>query len=345
VTPPPGKILLTRTDRIGDVVLTLPMVSVLKQQFPKAEVWILLRRYTAELGSFASELSGVLLADEQRGTKSFLNLLNEIRSHRFDAVVLAYPRPRLALMMRVARIATRVGTGYRWYSVLFNRKVYEHRKTAEKHEAEYNLGLLRGLGCEIPTLSHPHISVNASQREEAMRVRRNLGIHDSERMVILHPGSGGSARDWSVENFVALAASLVKSGFAVVVTGSAAEALLARQIASAGGGIAKNASGQFTLTQLAAFVSTANVFVSNSTGPLHIAAAVGTPVVAFYPPATVMSERRWGPLTEKKIVFVPDPALCPRCKGGACLGNECMNQVSSAQVLEAVSVLSKKFNP
>lgn len=321
------------------------MVSVLKKQFPGAEIWMLLRRYTEELGSLSSELSGVLLADEPGGTKSFLNLLNEIRSHRFDTVVLAYPRPRLALMMRSAGIPMRVGTGYRWYSTFFNQRIYEHRKTAEKHEAEYNLGLLRGLGCEIQHLQNPRIVLSASQREEAMMVRRELGIQDGERMVILHPGSGGSARDWSVENFATLASSLIKSRFSVVVTGSEAELALAQQIASAGEGIAKNVAGRFSLTQLAAFISTAIVFVSNSTGPLHIAAAVGTPVVAFYPPATVMSERRWGPLTEKKIVFVPNPAKCPRCKGGACLGNECMDQVSAAQVLEAVSVLSKKFTP
>jgi ADP-heptose:LPS heptosyltransferase len=85
----------------------------------------------------------------------------------------------------------------------------------------------------------------------------------------------------------------------------------------------------------AAFIQTAKLFVANSTGPLHMAAAVGTPVIGFYPPVRVMSPKRWGPLTEKKIIFVPDPAKCHRCKGGECQGNDCMDQILVDQVIGA----------
>jgi ADP-heptose:LPS heptosyltransferase len=68
---------------------------------------------------------------------------------------------------------------------------------------------------------------------------------------------------------------------------------------------------------------------------LHIAAAVGTPVVGLYAPVHVMSPKRWGPLTDKKVIFVPDPMQCSRCKGGECQGNDCMEQITVQQVLEA----------
>ena len=343
MTSLPRKVLIVRSDRIGDVVLTLPMASVLKRRYPQVECWLMLQSYTAELAGFAHDVSGVLLYDEGGKAKPFFELVREVRAKAFDAVVVVYPRPRLAWLMRLAGIPVRVGSGYRWYSFLFNRRVYEHRRTAEKHEVQYNASLLRGLDCDVPERVAPRIQISETLRAEALALRNELGVGRRSRLIILHPGSGGSARDWSAENFAALASSLITNGFTVTVTGSAAESALVQKIVSASGGLAKNMAGRCSLTQLAALISTANVFVSNSTGPLHIAAAVGTPVVAFYPPATVMSERRWGPLTEKKIVFVPNPALCRRCNGGACSSDECMNQISAAQAVEAVQSLSKKY--
>jgi ADP-heptose:LPS heptosyltransferase len=93
------------------------------------------------------------------------------------------------------------------------------------------------------------------------------------------------------------------------------------------------------LKELAAFIGSARLFISNSTGPLHIAAAVGTPVIAFYPPIRECSQRRWGPLTEKKMLFTADNALCERCKGGPCQGNDCMDQITVDRVVQAARKL------
>jgi heptosyltransferase-3 len=89
------------------------------------------------------------------------------------------------------------------------------------------------------------------------------------------------------------------------------------------------------LKEFAALIQTAKLFIANSTGPLHIAAAVGTPVIGFFAPVRVMSPKRWGPLTDQKKIFVPDPAQCSRCKGDECQGNDCMEQITVEQVLEA----------
>jgi ADP-heptose:LPS heptosyltransferase len=163
----------------------------------------------------------------------------------------------------------------------------------------------------------------------------------------LHPGSGGSAREWSAANFGLLAQALRSDGFRVVVTGAANEESLVRGVVEASGGVAMPLVGRLALKELGAFLRTVNVFVSNSTGPRHIAAAVGTPVIAFYPPIRECSPRRWGPLTDKRVVFVADNALCARCKGGPCQGNDCMDQITVEQVRQAVHgliTLSKERN-
>ena len=328
-------VLIVRTDRIGDVVLTLPMIPALHAKFSGRRISMLLRSYSRELVEGFSGLDTILTCDRGSERKGFFALLSEIRRGKFDIVFVVHPSIRLALLMFLAGIPLRVGTGYRWYSFLFNRKVFEHRKTAEKHEAEYNLALLKAVGCDIQSVPPVSLSIPFAASDASVRELNRLGVAKGSRLVILHPGSGGSARDWRVENFGDLAKALKKDGCSVVVTGTAAERSLVEQVVKRSDGIAIPSVGRLSLKELAAFISLARLFVSNSTGPLHIAAAVGVPVIAFYPPIRECSPRRWGPLAEQKAVFVADNALCKRCNGGPCQGDDCMDQITVEQVLAA----------
>jgi len=335
-------VLIVRTDRIGDVVLTLPMIQAFNANFPGRRISMLLRSYTQELVDGFAGLESILAYDDNGELKAFFTLLSELRKRRFDLVFVVHPTFRLALLMLLAGIPIRVGTGYRWYSFLFNRKVFEHRRTAERHEAEYNLSLLRAIGCDIRSIPMIVLPMPATAMNAAVQEIKRLGIGASERFVILHPGSGGSARDWSAQNFGDLARALKNIGCSVVVTGSSSEKLLVEEVVRRSSESASASAGRLSLKELASFIGSARLFVSNSTGPLHIAAAVGTPVIAFYPPIQECSPRRWGPLTEKKKVFTADNAFCERCKGEACQGNDCMDQITVDQVLQAaVKLLSE----
>ncbi len=335
------KILIVRTDRIGDVVLSLPMIGVLKSAYPTSSVSFLLRSYTRDLAEGQEHLDRILLYDSGSERKPFFQMLAELRSEKFDAVVVTYPTARLAFLMYFAGIPLRVGTGYRWYSVLFNKKIFEHRKTAEKHEFEYNFSLLRGLGIVDISASRPNLVITDEARSEAREVLRSLSL-DSRSFVVLHPGSGGSARDWKPERFGELAARLTKNGREVLVTGGPGEESLIQQVMKVAGGKAVALKAPLRLKTLAALLESAALFVANSTGPLHIAAAVGTPVVAFFPPIRQCSSKRWGPLTEQRIIFEPAAADCPLCRGGECKANECMDLISVDDVEKAVESLLKQ---
>jgi ADP-heptose:LPS heptosyltransferase len=128
-------------------------------------------------------------------------------------------------MTWITGIPIRIGTGYRWYSFLFNRKVYEHRKDAQRHELEYNLNLLQAIGCSV---SHeaivPRLKIHPSAADKVSRVLEDKGIRESDQIVILHPGSGGSARDWAPGNFGELARRLeTLPGVRVIITGGKGE--------------------------------------------------------------------------------------------------------------------------
>ena len=335
-------ILIVRTDRIGDVVLTLPLVRVLRREYPLARISFLIRTYTKDVVEGQAGVDGIVLYDDGEAPKHFRTLLSELRRSKFDLALVAFPRFRVALLLWLSGVRTRVGSGYRWYSFLFNKRVYEHRKTAEKHEFEYNHSLIRSLGCRASSDDRPRITLSPESIRAADFERKRLHISDKEIVAILHPGSGGSARDWSGANFGLLARELSTLGWTIVVSGARGEETLVHQVVEGSGGIARPSVAILSLKELAAFIKAADLFVSNSTGPLHIAAAVETPVIGFYPPITACSPRRWGPVTDQKAVFVPERNRCELCHGAPCRGSVCMEQIKVQDVVNAAKRLVKK---
>jgi lipopolysaccharide heptosyltransferase II len=333
------RILIVRTDRIGDVILTLPMARVLKNHSPSVQIAFLIQRYTSEIIESNPDVDQVIYYDNGERTLPFFRLVAALRRERFDVVFHTHPMFRLALITRLARIPVRVGTGYRWYSILFNRKVFEHRKDARKHELEYNLDLLESVGCPagrdgiVPTLE---VGSESLSRVKEMLAR--LGVGREQQMVLLHPGSGGSARDWSADNFGLLGRRLAGLPHVrVVIAGSASEDLLVRRVWELSGKKALLLAEQLSLREYAALTKLASLFIANSTGPLHIAAAVGTPVIGLYPQVTPLNSTRWGPYTKKKTIFSPagKPVDCSKCVSSGSATCECMDTIRVEDVFQA----------
>ena len=139
-------ILIVRTDRIGDLVLTLPLAGLIKKQYPNSKVSFLVREYTKNIVGNHPFVDEVLVLKEVNGIASLFSNINLIKQKNFDSCIVVYPRFKISLIVFLSRIKNRIGTGYRWYSFLFNQKVFEHRKNAERHELEYNVNLLEKLG-------------------------------------------------------------------------------------------------------------------------------------------------------------------------------------------------------
>ena len=335
-------ILIVRTDRIGDVVLALPLIQVLRKNFPLAQISFLARSYTNEIVEGQPGLDRVILYDNEGAQKRFLAMFFELRRAEFDLAIVAFPRLRIAVILWLSGVKVRVGSGYRWYSFLFNKRVFEHRKTAERHEFEYNLSLLRELGCDVAPDITPNMTIRADALSTAAEERKRLNLSSRHILAILHPGSGGSARDWSPANFASLAHKFADLGWNVVVTGAKGEEELVRRVVEGSDAPIASSVGKLSLKAMAAFIKSADLFVSNSTGPIHIAAAVGTPVIGFYPPIIACSPQRWGPIIEKRILFVPESAQCELCDGGACRSNVCMDQIKVQEVMEAAQKLVKR---
>ena len=169
----------------------------------------------------------------------------------------------------------------------------------------------------------------------------SLGIDREKEIIVVHPGTGGSAKEWPQEFFGHLAARLhAERGVQILITGSRGEE---RKVASVLIGAKGNAIplvGRLTLKELAALIRKAALFISNSTGPMHIAVAAGTPVLSMFPQITAMNAVRWGPYTSKKRVLVPDkPVDCAECTNKQELHCACMMSISVDQAYDAACSL------
>ena len=337
----PSRILVVRTDRLGDVVLTLPVFTALRRCFPGARLAMLAGRYAGAIVEGYAPVDEILWYDDAGGLVPFRVMLARLRAGRFDAAVIVHPTPRLALLAFLAGIPLRIGTGYRYYSFLFSRRVYAHRKTAERHEVEYNLDLLAPLGCAAVPRKPLDVLLDIPReaRERAGALLANAGV--TGRFVVIHPGSGGSAREWPLEHFGLLSRMFIERlNLAVVVTGTGGESPRAEEVARGSSGRAVNLAGKLGVKDLAALLARASLLVSNSTGPLHVGVAVGTPVVGLFPQIPVMGPRRWGPYTDNARVLVPErPPDCDECAGSAGTPCACMASITVETAYRAAADL------
>lgn len=297
--------------------MTLPAITALSEAFPKA-------RLTAAVSAAVYPLAARLLPGKNvfSHSGSFFKFFSFLRSEKFDLVVFFRPRPGTALAAFLAGVPKRLGTGYRGYSFLYNLQHYEHRHTAEKHEAEYSLGLLKAIGIDTP-LRFDTLNIDAKEAEGAARA---FGL-DTKNWAAVHPGSGGSSPNWPKKNYIELAKKLSDAGFSILWTGTAFEL---KDINGPGISLA----GKTEIWDLACLYSLCKLVIAPSTGPLHLATLVGTPVVGIYSPVRVNSPRRWGPLGSKAKTLVPPAPEC-NCAAGQCRRGNCMELLKVEEVFQA----------
>jgi ADP-heptose:LPS heptosyltransferase len=339
----PKNILIVRTDRIGDVVLSLPLAGLIKKHYPDCKLSFLLREYTKDITDGHPHIDEVLILKEEYGKIPVSSNVNQLKGKSFDSCIIVYPTLITALIVFLSRIKIRVGSGYRWYSFLFNRRVYEHRKYAEKHELDFNVNLLKKFG--INEVVKPDnvvfdIKINPATLKSVKETLTTSGVDLNKKLIIAHPGSGGSAVDLPLEKFAKIISSLNNlKNITVIITGSESEKEICELVSGDTNVI--NLAGKFNLSELAALISCSKVFISNSTGPIHIAAALGIFTIGFYPKILACSQERWGPYTTKKAVFLPE-IDCRDCTREQCERLDCMNSINyEGVILEVEKELSK----
>lgn len=288
------RVCIFRTDGIGDMILTLPMVNALKFINQEIEIHFIISERTYPLLRNQPNIKKVYFIEDIVKFPCFL------KERNYDVAFFPRPKPKEVFAAFIAKIPLRVGSAYRFYSILLNHRVGEHRKYGKKSEAKHNLNLISSITNEEYDIKllPPIIDINTL---ESIKTKFNLPTE----FIIIHPGGAGSAPKLPIEKFIKIAKIITnKYRKRIVVTGNETEKYLAQSISTN----VKNAidlSGQLTLEELIALISLSNGVICNSTGVIHIAASLDKKIIGFYPNSPQVNSIRWGPVSNQKKILTP----------------------------------------
>lgn len=281
------RILIVQTAFLGDVVLTLPLVQAVCQRFPQARVEVLTTPAHAPLLHGQPGVYSVLTYDKrgrQSGLRGFLDMVRTLRARRYDVALSPHRSWRSTLLLRCSRIRQRIGFAQpatRWaYTTTVPRPTVAH-------EVEKNLQLLTAFGPSLTAVDRPAFHFSTAERDNARRYFARHSVTSEARVIGFIPGSQWGTKRWPATRFADLIRrSAIEWPGHFVLFGGPTDRPLADTILSTCGVPVLDLIGRLTIAELPAYLDRCDMIISNDTGPMHIAAALGKPVVILYGPTT-----------------------------------------------------------
>ena len=334
-------ILLIRTDRVGDVVLTTPAIAALRADFPAAHIAMLVSPETREIVDGNPHLNEVIVDDKKgkHGGLGFFALVSLLRSKKFDLAVVFHTKKRTNLLCFLAGIPERLGYKNNKFGFLLTKPLVDVRIEGDRHEAQYCVDVLKPLGIEASAF-RPFVPLTGECRKWVAGIFDKNKISPLDVVVAVHPGASCISKRWMPERFSEVINALSGRPAKVVLVGGPENAAIASQIKSSLKVPILDLTGKTTIGQLAAVLAKCRLLISNDSGPVHVAVAVGTPVVSIFGRNQKgLSPTRWRPLGAKDIVLHEEVG-CPICLAHNCVIDfECLKAVKVPQVLQAAKSL------
>jgi len=327
------KILIIHTAFIGDIILATPLIRAVKEGMENAEIYALIKPETRHVLRNNPHLKNIITFDKRgkdSGLAGFLKIGKNIKKEKFDLVISPHRSFRSAMLARASGAKTRVGFDTSTGAFLYNKKV---KYDSSIHEIERNLSLARALGIES-IHKQPQVFPGEEDKVVVDRLLAKAGFKSSGMLVALAPGSIWATKRWPLLYYKKLAQILIKNGTHIVLIGGVADSALGREIATGNENAIFNAAGRLSLLQSAELLTRCRVLVSNDSAPLHLATAVGTPVIAIFGP-TVPAFGFYPTGSKDRIIETPLPCRpCGLHGGDHCpIGTHaCMKNISPEQV-------------
>lgn len=289
-------IVISRTDSIGDVILTLPLCRWIKQKYPSCKLIFLGKNYTKPILECFPSIDSIVCWNEYEDLPQDQQI-KAIRVLHADVFIHIFPNKVLAKLAKKARIDFRIGTSHRLFHTLTcNIRPAFTRKNSNLHESQLNFELLRNIGLtKVPTLDEITNLIQEFRPVESLPSAFKKMIPSEKKSVIIHPKSQGSAVEWPIEKYIKLAEKLSKDDYFVFFSGTEKEGKLFRNKLPKNDNI-KDVSGRMTLTEFIGFINECNVLIACSTGPLHISSILGKKSVGLYTKKRPMHPGRWAPI-------------------------------------------------
>jgi lipopolysaccharide heptosyltransferase I len=340
------KILIVKTSAIGDVIHTLPALNALRRNYPHARIDWLVEEAAADLVIGHKAIDTVLVSrrkswvrDLKQGKvlaawRGFADFVKRLRATEYDLLIDFQGLLKSGIFVGLARAGRKVGFGrgmeHAEGSYIFLNEPIPP-VDMDQHALIRELLLLKAIGIESEAVVFD-LPVGEAQREKIGQMLEAEGIDPASPLVAINPMTTWETKHWRNERFARVADQLLNRGLAVVFSGGPQDVRDIEDIRAAMSGKAANLAGRTTLKDLAALYERADALITTDTGPMHLAAAAGTPVVALFGPTAPW---RTGPFGSGHRILRAELACSPCLKKHCDRGHECMEQITVDQVVQA----------
>lgn len=340
------RILLVRTDRIGDVLLTTPAIEAVRRKFLSAHIAVMIRPYAKDIVDGNPYIDEIIICDKYGKHKSIVAsyaFARKLKSKNFDVAVIFHPTNRAHTITYLAAIPRRIGYD-RNLPFLLTDRIHHDKQLGKVHEVDYAMQMLKPLGITAVEEKRLYIPIKAQSENAINSLFVVEGIDTNDKIVIFHPGASCDSKTWPANRFVQVADRIIRDFKAkVIIVGGENEKDItcANTMKNLMLNHAVSLAGKLSISELISCLKRGTLFISNDSGPVHIACAVGTPtVVIFGRSLPGLSPRRWRPTGKKSAVLHKDVGCGNNCLAHNCQkGFECLNAVTTDEVYEAATKL------
>lgn len=329
------KVLVTYLMHLGDLVLTTPFIHALRKVMPDAQITMLVDEKLVDIVKYNPNLDKVITIDKKGRDDSIAALIRyarRLRQEKYDMLISLHPNERCSFLCAFSGAKYKVGAVHKIFSWAFDKVVPLDRKM---HAADMYLDVLSKMG--INDLQHAGLEMYTSKQDDdyAADFYNKSGVTEEDKLVGINIGSAVATKRWPTEKFAQVAKWLLDEGYRPVFFGGPGEVeLVASTLGLVNNDKVINAAGKFSLGQLAAAIKRCRLFITNDSGPMHIAIAQQVPIVALYGPS---NPKLYGPYTDKAIVVTAQPPCmgCQKRMKHACDSMDCMKRLTVNQVIDA----------
>lgn len=333
----PERFLIVSTTGIGDILWGTPAIRALKEAYPDSYIGLLTTATGCELLKGNPYIDRFFIFKRGLRVLTLLKLLKELRQERFGVAFIFHASDRiiwpLVFLTGTPQIIGIVGQSKGLDFIL--TKAIEQDNV---HGVDMRLRLVGEAGASRKNESAPALYLSEAETIDASKFLETLGFDENFTIIGFHPGAQKPFKCWPAERFIETGRRLVKDiGCKVIITGDRNEKGLCEYIASQIPG-AVSVAGKANLRETAAIIEKMHLFITNDTGPMHMAFALGTPTVAIFCPT---NPGLCGPYNAKDVVIIKRPVTCNPCIGKECQRPVCMGQITVEEVVEGAELLLK----
>lgn len=332
------KILIVRMDRLGDLLLSTPAIRAVRKAMPQAHIAIMVRPYTYDIIKHNPDIDEIIVYDREgkhKGALGNVKFVFRLFMKRFDSAIILHSSNRSVMLPFFAGIKRRIGYDRRAKHFL-THAIKSDKHLGKKHEIDYTLDVVREFGVDTAGADRrPVMEIGADDAAKVDALLKRKGVKEGDRLVLINPGASCPSRIWRKDRYREVINHLLHSGGCrVVLIGGEDGVDLAGEVLNGIEMRVLNFTGLLTVAELGALMKRSSLLISNDTGPVHIASAVGTPVIAIFGRKDPgLSPVVWGPIGESNIVLHKDSGCV------TCLAHNCKNRFKCLDVVTVSDVI------